>query len=170
MKDNRTNGKTTNRVQVLFGLAGLVSGLLFYLMNRPLEQVYFLKGLKPYVTPICSCEKILGPAGDSFPSFLHVFSFILITCGLMSWNRRGSIIACVGWLVVDCAFEVGQKFPSWCCGVFPHWLKSVPLFRNTENYFSRGTFDFHDLVFIGLGAATACAVLLTTGSKGAQGA
>jgi len=170
MKDTWRKGKRTNLLQIVLGVVGLVSGLLVYVMNRPMEQVYFLKELKPYVTPIYSSRKILGPAGDSFPSFLHVFSFILITCGLMAWTKRESIIASLGWFFIDCGFEVAQKFPSWCCGILPHWFESVPFFENTENYFSLGTFDMLDLVFIGLGAAAACAVLLATENEGKQSA
>jgi hypothetical protein len=39
-----------------------------------------------------------------------VFAFILITAGLLGYRKKGYFIICLSWLLVDCAFELGQKF------------------------------------------------------------
>ena len=80
----------------------------------------------------------------------------------MSCGKRGYIIICLGWFIVDCVFELGQKFDTWSSRIIPDWFARIPFLENSENYFRKGTFDILDVVAIALGAAVAYFVILTT--------
>jgi hypothetical protein len=151
-----------NRLQILVGIAALLFGTLVYLIDRPPEQTYFV-----YLSPInLSLYKKLpnffGTIGNSLPTFIHVFAFILITAGLTSCKKGGYIAICLGWFLVDIAFEVGQKFSSRSAEIIPDWFEGIPFLENTKNYFTHGTFDFYDIISIALGALAAYIVLLKT--------
>jgi len=155
-----------NRLQVLIGLACLLFGTLVYLFYRPPDQTYFIyiSGLNISYNTL---PNIFSFVGNSLPAFIHVFAFILITAGLLGCRKRGSLIICLSWLLVDCAFELGQNFNTWPTSIIPDWFEGIPFLENTENYFSRGTFDMFDLVAIVFGTIIAYFVLLTT-SKGRE--
>jgi hypothetical protein len=151
-----------NRLQIIIGIAVLLFGTLVYLIDRPPEQTYFV-----YLSPINlslynKLPKFFGTIGNSLPTFVHVFAFILLTAGLTSCKKNGYITICMGWFLVDIAFEIGQKFSSWSTNIVPAWFEGIPFLENTKNYFTHGTFDFYDIVSIALGAVTAYFVLLKT--------
>jgi len=91
-----------------------------------------------------------------------VFAFILITAGLLGCRKRGFIIICLSWLLVDCALELGQKFSMWFSKIIPDWFIGVPFLENSKNYFHFGTFDFLDLAATTIGAVIAYFVLIVT--------
>ena len=147
---------------ILIGVAGLVLGSLVYLIDRPPDQTYFVYSSNINLTLFNAIPNLFGVIGNSLPDFLHVFSFILITAGLISCRKRGCLIICLSWFFVDSAFEVGQKFNIWSSRIIPDWFAGIPFFENTKNYFLQGTFDFIDLAAIAFGTAMAYFVLLTT--------
>ena len=104
-------------------------------------------------------------AGNSLPDFLHVFSFILITAGLLSCKKKCSIIVCISWFSLDFLFELLQKDNALPLKIIPNWFKGIPFLENTENYFSQGTFDIADLIAIIVGTAIAYFILLTTNRR-----
>jgi hypothetical protein len=133
-----------------------------YLIDRPPDLTYFV-----HISPIkISLHNILpalfGLLGNFFPDFIHVFSFILITAGIIYCGKRGYLIICLTWFLIDSAFELGQRFSSLSLQIIPNWLTGIPFFENTENYFLHGTFDFADLAAIAMGAAVAYFVLMVT--------
>ena len=151
-----------NRVQILTGILCLFLGGMVYLVARPPDQIYFLsRGGMPISLYHC-LPNILGPAGQSLPSLIHVFSFILITAGIMGCEKRGGMICCVSWLILDSAFELGQRFHAWPQRIIPDWFSGVPLLENTRNYFACGTFDSFDLAAIVIGTLIAFWVLSIT--------
>ena len=151
-----------NRVQILIGLAGLTIGTLVYLIDRPPEATYFLYFSRIKISLYGILPNVFGAIGNSLPDFLHVFSFILLTAGLLSWRKRGSLVICLGWFSIDFVFELFQKFNALALRMIPGWFKGIPFLENTENYFKQGTFDFLDLIAIGLGTLTAYFVLRAT--------
>ena len=151
-----------NIFQIFIGLAGLGLGLLVYLIDRPPDQTYFISNAGFDISFYNTLPNIFGLVGNSLPAFIHVFSFILISAGLLGCRKRGSIIICLSWLLVDCAFELGQKFNMWSSKIIPDWFIGVPFLEDTENYFLQGTFDFIDLAAIALGTLIAYFVLLAT--------
>ena len=158
----KVRGGMINRLQVLIGLAGLLVGSLIYLVDRPPEKTYFVYSSSINISLYNTIPNIFGVIGNSLPDFLHVFSFILITAGLTYCQKRGFLIICLSWFLVDCAFELGQKFNDLALIIIPDWFTGIPFLENTENYFLRGTFDYIDLIAIAFGTAIAYFVLITT--------
>jgi multisubunit Na+/H+ antiporter MnhC subunit len=147
--------------QILIGLVFLLFGMLVYLIDRPPEQTYFLNNyfklsLHNYLPPL------FGNFASNLPAFVHVFSFILITSGLVARKKQDYIIICVGWSVIDSTFELGQRFDAGISTIIPAWFANVPFLENTRNYFVQGTFDVIDLTAIAIGTALAFITLQIT--------
>ena len=155
----------TNKTQILIGLIGLLFGSLIYLIDRPPDQTYFVYNSPINISLFNIIPNIFASIGNSLPEFIHVFSFILITAGLIFCQKRGYLIICLSWFLVDCAFELGQKFNTWSSRIIPDWFAGIPFLENTENYFLQGTFDFIDLAAIASGTAIAYFVLQITNKK-----
>jgi len=151
-----------NGLQLLIGLGGLLIGTLVYLIDRPPEATYFIHFSRIKVSLYGILPNVFGVIGNSLPDFLHVFSFIMLTAGLLSWGKRGSLAICLGWFSIDLIFELCQKFNELPLKIIPKWFKHIPFLENTENYFTRGTFDILDLFAIALGTVAAYFVLLAT--------
>ena len=154
-----------NRIQILIGVIGLLFGSLVYLIDWPPDQTYFVCSSSIDISLCSAFPNLFGLIGNSLPTFIHVFSFIVITVGLVSYRKRGYLIICLCWFLVDCAFELGQRFSSWSLKVIPDWFAGIPLLENTENYFLQGTFDFIDLAAITLGTLMAYFVLVVTSKR-----
>ena len=158
-----TTKNRINRAQILIGVAGLIAGLLIYLIDRPPEQTYFIYRRIAKISLYNILPDLFGPIGNYLPAFIHVFSFILITAGFFCRQKRGYLIICLSWFLVDCFFELGQKFNNLALKIIPDWFEGIPFLENTENYFLQGTFDVIDLVAIAFGAVISYLILLTTG-------
>jgi len=154
--------RPVNKIQILVGIIGLLLGSLIYLVDRPPDQIYFIYTSALPISLYNTLPNLFGSIGNSLPAFIHVFSFILITAGLAACRKRGYLIICLFWFAVDSAFELGQHFTTLSLRFIPDWFAGIPYLENTENYFLRGTFDFHDLAAITLGIAAAYAMLLIT--------
>lgn len=157
-----TTPNRINRVQVLIGVAGLIVGLLIYLVDRPPEHTYFIYNIAK-ISLYNILPDLFGLIGNCLPAFIHVFSFILITAGLLCCQKRGCLIICLSWFLADCVFELGQKFSNLALKIIPDWFTGIPFLENTENYFLQGTFDVIDLAAIAFGAIISYPILLTTG-------
>ena len=155
-----------NWVQISIGVVVLVVGSLIYLIDRSPDHTYFVYSSPINISLSNTLPNLFGSIGNSLPAFLHVFSFIVITAGLIFCNKRGYLIICLSWFLVDSAFEVGQKFTTWSTSIIPDWFAGIPFLENTENYFLQGTFDFIDLGAISVGALAGYCVLLCTMQKG----
>jgi len=156
-KDSVMNG-----LQILIGLGGLFVGTMVYLIDRPPEATYFLHFSRIKISLYGILPHVFGAIGNSLPDFLHVFSFIMLTAGLLSWGKRGSLAICLGWFSIDLIFELFQRFNALPLKIIPTWFKGMPFLENTGNYFRQGTFDLLDLIAIALGTVTAYFVLLAT--------
>ena len=156
-----------NWVQILIGVVVLVVGSLIYLIDRPPDQTYFVYSSPINIRLSNTISNLFGSIaiGNSLPEFIHVFSFILITAGLIFCNKRGYLIICLSWFLVDSAFELGQKFNTWSSSITPDWFTGIPFLENTKNYFLRGTFDFIDLAAIALGTIIAYFVISATSKR-----
>jgi len=151
-----------NGAQILIGLGGLLVGILVYLIDRPPEATYFLHFSRIKVSLYGILPNVFGAIGNSLPDFFHVFSFIMLTAGFLSWGKKGNLLICLGWFSIDLIFELFQKFNALPLKIIPTWFKGIPFLENTENYFRQGTFDLLDLLAIALGAMAAYFVLLAT--------
>jgi hypothetical protein len=151
-----------NRKQIFVGLIALFVGLTVYLIDRSPEQTYFIYKIDSAISLHHVFPTLFGPLGKILPAFVHVFSFALLTAGILACNKRGCVVACIVWLSVDVAFELGQKFGVWTSNLVPSWFEGIPLLENTGNYFMSGTFDFIDLTAIAAGSLVAYLTMMRT--------
>ena len=154
-----------NKTQILIGAIGLLIGSLIYLIDRPPDQTYFVYSSTINISLSNIIPNLFGSIGNSLPAFIHVFSFVLITAGLIFCQKRGYLIICLSWFLVDSAFELGQKFNTWSSSITPDWFTGIPFLENTKDYFLQGTFDFIDLAAIAFGTLIAYFVISATRKK-----
>ena len=128
-------GSIINIRQIMIGLAVLSLGTLIYLVDRPPDHTYFVCKSFVNISLHNTLPNLFGLIGNSLPSFIHVFSFILITAGFISYRKKSCLIICLAWFLIDCAFEFGQKFNSLLAKIIPDWFIGIPFLENTENYF-----------------------------------
>jgi hypothetical protein len=94
----KTNADLINKMQILAGATALLFGILVYLVDRPPEQTYFVYKSTVTISLYHILPNLYGIIGNSLPSFAHVFSFILITAGLIaSKKENSSLSACSGF-------------------------------------------------------------------------
>jgi len=130
----------------------LLLGTVIYLIERPAGSV-------PFFAEFSFADRFsmsLGFVGASFPSFAHTFAFATFTAMLMS-RRRDLKSACLSWLGIECAFEIGQSpiVAAKLAAQIPPGYESVPFLSHTIRYFVNGTFDALDLLAVGIGALVA---------------
>ena len=163
MKENlKAFGSMINIRQILIGLTVLLLGTLIYLTDRPPEHTYFIYKSFVNISLHNTLPNLFGFIGNSLPSFIHVFSFILITAGLLHCQKRGSLIICACWFLTDVIFELGQKFKALSSTMVPEWFSGILFLENSKNYFLSGTFDFSDLAAISFGTILAYFILSVT--------
>jgi hypothetical protein len=108
---------------------------------------------------------LFGNVGHSLPDFIHVFSFILLTAGISSYGKRGYRLICLSWLLIDSAFELGQKYLKQPMKNLPDRFDGIPILEAVKSYFIHGTFDYIDLISIALGTIAAYIVLIIITEK-----
>lgn len=155
-----------NRIQIFIGTAVLLFGSLVYLVDRPPEQTYFIYNSAIDISLYKILPALFGAVGNSLPTFVHVFSFILLTAGFISCRKTGYMAICLSWFLVDMVFELGQKFSQWSIKIIPGWFDGIPFLENTRNYFVNGTFDIIDVAAIVLGTIAAYFILTITMERG----
>jgi len=155
--------RSINKTQIIIGFLGLFVGSVIYLIDRPPDQTYFIAQSPLTISLYKKIPNLFGIMGDSLPAFLHVFSFILLTAGLIFYSKRAYLIICPFWFLIDVAFEVGQKYYNVTSHIIPDWFEGIPFLENTKAYFLHGTFDFRDLAAIASGAIVAYFLISITG-------
>lgn len=149
-----------NKKQILYGLIASTIGLMIYIIDRPPNHTYLIYSTGLGISLYNTIPIIFGPIGNNLPAFVHVYSFSLITAGLLSCQRKGCFIICFSWFVIDCAFELGQRFSMWSSSIIPDWFSGVPFLEASKAYFTLGTFDFYDLVAVAVGSIAAYLTML----------
>lgn len=158
---NWNNG--INIIQISIGLISLFIGGIGYIIARSPNQTYFISKYFSNINLFDSIPSALRIIGNNLPEFIHPFSFILLTAGVISLkNKRSYLFICLGWFLVECIFEFGQKFNQIPLKLIPDWFEGIPFLENTKNYFLYGTFDIYDLIAIFLGSVVAYFVLSIT--------
>ena len=150
---------------ILIGITVLLIGTSIYMTDRPPDQTYFVYKSFVNISLHNTIPNLFGFIGNSLPSFVHVFSFILITAGLLHCQKRGCLIICSCWFLIDFIFELGQKFKLLFSTMVPDWFSGILFLENIKNYFFSGTFDLNDLIAIFLGVIFAYFVLLFTNKR-----
>jgi hypothetical protein len=160
-----TFGQGVNWTQISLGIFVLITGTLVYIIDRSPEHTYFIYQTSFNLSLYDSLPGIFGSIGDSLPSFVHAFSFILITAGLIATHKNTLLPICLFWFVIDSLFEFGQVLID-SANAIPAWFSRVPFLENTENYFINGTFDWNDMAATAFGVLIAYLVLRATTNTG----
>ena len=151
-----------NTKQIVIGLIGLLIGIVFYLVDRPPGDVYFVRQLGSHLSRYGKWPVIFGRFGASLPAFIHAFSFSLISTGIMAARIRGAIAICSGWVLVDILFEIGQKYHAVVNPLIPDWFDGILFLENTRAYFREGTYDMNDVIATCIGGGVAFLVIVMT--------
>jgi hypothetical protein len=155
-------GISTNKIQILVGLASLFAGGLIYLVSRSPDHTYFIYRCLPILNLHKLLPNMYVPFSNLLPEFIHTFSFILITAGILSCRKKCAITISLSWLIVDCCFELGQKYKDVSLSIIPNWFENYPILENCNNYFLHGSYDILDLVATLMGAILAYIFILTS--------
>lgn len=142
-------------IRILLGITGLGLGVLVYLIDRPADLIYFLPDSQPFFT---GYRTGFGSLGQHLPTFLHTFSFSLITAGVLACRSRLGIgLVGMTWFLINLLFELGQSpdYSSWLVQYIPAWFEGMIVLENTASYLQLGTYDPRDVVSIGIGALLA---------------
>lgn len=147
-----------NIKQIVIGFAALVLGLTFYVIFR--NKIYITTELN--ITHLNLFKNSSGYILRGFPSFIHVFSFSMITAGLIKYRKYGYILICFAWCLINLTFEIGQKYKELSINIIPDWLSNIPILDNTKNYFYNGSFDHADIIAIVVGTIMSFLILIKT--------
>jgi hypothetical protein len=120
--------------QNLIGLTVLLLGILVYVVDRSPDQTYFLYKSSVNISLHNTLPNLFGFIGYSLPSFIHAFSFILITAGLLHCQKRGCLIICAFWFLTDVIFELGQKFKALSSIMVPDGFSGILFLENSKSY------------------------------------
>ena len=144
-------------LSLIMAVVAMVLGIVVYLLDRQAESVYFMSD---WMALGDGHGSAFGLVGQHLPTFVHVYTFILLTMALVvpgERYRQYLLPVCLGWFLVDSLFEISQldfiarHIANWV----PDWFSNIPFLENTASYFIFGTFDVLDLVSIGLGTLAA---------------
>ena len=146
----------TNIPQILVGIGGLSLGALVYLFERSPESYGFGVIVRDYLGFKRPHRLLFGVLADNLPSFTHVFAFSLMTAGLLGPRRKGNLLICLSWFLIDAVFEIGQGLKHISLAIIPEWINvhALPM-ANLQEYFRCGTFDIRDIAAGLLGALAA---------------
>lgn len=145
----------TRQVTLLtLALCAMGVGVLVYVFDRQPEFIYFLPG---WLSLNSMTGDLFGGIGNHLPTFIHVYSFILLTVVIAVPSITKLIPVCLTWFTFDSLFEIAQLdlVATWIGNLVPSWFSSIPFLENTSNYFLMGTFDPLDLLSITLGTLAA---------------
>ncbi len=161
LRNNQITHHSINWTQVLLGALALALGVIVYILDRPAEHIYFLPQALSMYEQIAS---VFGRVGYHLPTFLHVIAFSLILTGMIGCGKRGGLIVCITWMLINSGFEIGQhqNIAPGIVELLPEWFSYVAILDNTASYFIHGVFDPYDLLSIVVGALVAYAVIRLT--------
>ena len=150
---------------ILSGILMLLVGTLVYLIDRPPEQTWFVSILPVQLSLHHFYPPLFGELGKFLPDLLHVMAFIFLTAGIVNGGRKSCLVICLFWLVVDGAFELGQKYSTQAAALVPDWFDGIFLLENTRHYFIGGSYANHDMIAIIAGAIVAYLILIYSQDK-----
>lgn len=138
-----------NKKQLVVGGLALAIGFCIYLFDRNPHTVLAIYQLdiRSFYSP--ERTRIFGTLGGNLPSFIHVFSFSLITCALLpNKNNIVYLYICVIWFFVNFFFEFSQILQP---GTISEYYFDNVYLEPVIKYSQYGTFDYMDVVFMLLG-------------------
>lgn len=84
--------------------------------------------------------------------------------GVIGCGKRGGLLVCLIWMLINAAFEIGQHqdIAPVVVKLLPGWFSHLPILSNTASYFTHGVFDPYDLLSLMMGAVVAYVVIRLT--------
>lgn len=152
----------TSVLRFMIGAFVLIIGTFVYLIDRPPGDTYFVSQNRKDISLYGKLPPIFGRMGQNLPAFAHPFGFILITVAILNPGKKGILGVAGGWLLVESAFELGQKYGAAVAPYVPEWFSGIPFLENTKAFFQNGTFDCGDLVAVFAGCAGALIIIRLT--------
>ena len=149
---------------MLFAILALAVGVLVYLLDRPLERIYFIPdGISITDNPY----HLFGELGNYLPTLLHTYAFILLTSVVLGQGLLKTLFVCTFWLFTEMFFEVAQSenITSQILPYVPEWFNGIPFLENTAAYFQFSTFDELDVFSIALGTVLAYLTILLSNDR-----
>ena len=164
-RPNATRAVGGHGLQILLGLLGLAVGFLYYASFRENSPalVQTLVGSRLFTT--WNLPAFLRSILSSFPSFIHVFAFSLLTIGIAG---RPGIRPCLwislGWTGVNVLFEGLQGLDH---AAFLRFMAALPVrFDPFTAFVVGGVFDMGDVLAAVAGGVVAFVVSAFTNGKG----
>ena len=108
----------------------LIITALYYYYFREGNIFYTWLGIADHFN-----EKLAHPVINALPSFVHVYSFSLLTW--LSFGKNRALTAIILWFLINLFFEVGQ-------GLDVSYLNGLPSIL--KNYFTYGVFSWMDII------------------------
>ncbi len=147
------NKVISNKIQVIAGLLLLTTGCLIYLIYRPSWQTnWFTKILAIDIYRANLSETFV----ENLPSFIHVFSFCLLTAGILAVRTKQYLYICGYWVVINIVFELLQI----------NSIQNPGSLRLINIYSFNGVYDIKDIYAICLGGISSITFLILTKRKG----
>ena len=137
-----------NLIYIAIGVSALFFGFLYYAFCRPDPPLL--------ISWFVSEQEIVGiyniqHFGYSFPTFVHVFGFSLISAAFID-RRLSYIIICVStWFIINVLFEIFSLIPITT-------MESI-IPTSVAQVITEGTFDYYDIVAAFWGAIFAIYVI-----------
>ncbi len=120
-----------NRLLLLIVIPLLIGILYYYFLREPIVVFSWIGETNFYI------PSEITQYFDFLPTFVHVFSFSLLTWWALDKEYEKTSIFI--WVVINFVFEIGQALPQKYLLYFPEIIKS---------YCINGTFDYGDMISI----------------------
>ena len=127
---------------LIFAVIFLLIGMLYYLLFRDSIFASQWLGVEKYH------QHLSFISIDWFPSFVHQFSFSILTW--IALGRRYKTFSILLWLSVNIAFEMAQALPEKYYIVLP---------KTIMDYCKNGTFAYDDIIALVLASLLAYIVM-----------
>jgi hypothetical protein len=138
----------------LWALAALMTGVLFYLVERPAIDIYLLPDA------LAALQTTSPGLYGSIPSLLHAFGFCMLSAAVLGLSTNIDGQLCLSWWCIDSMLEISQQesIGPLLASKMPVEFTQWPILEALPGYLLAGTFDLQDIGCAALGCL--CAYLL----------
>lgn len=139
-------------IRFFLAVSVIAAGGLVYLVQRPAAATHIGRFVSHYFGALPTFHGYLRGFSESFPDFAHPFAFALFTMLIFpEAGRLGRMAICLFWLAMNLFFEMGQYFDEQFAGIVKLVLPDSRLGDILADFFIIGTYDYFDVLAMGLG-------------------
>ena len=145
---------------LMIGMLWLFAGSMIYFLARQSWSA----GLWPAEFKFDNIPGALDPFIGPLPTFAHTVALSLLCVWFLRCSRDGALVVCVGWWLVEAAFEFGKlsEASSRILPLLPDAIRHAWLMDAMANLLTRGTFEAESLAAAALGSGFAYLVVLNS--------